>query len=67
MNQGGDPLGSFIPGEMHVRASGFFEVQSFSVIPFITASRAGQGVGTSADAIFVLEKIYLLLVGMAFL
>ena len=57
-------LGDFLPGEMHIRAAIFFIVQSFSIIIFMTAHCARQGMGAPSDAILMPEKINLFLICM---
>ena len=67
LDQASNPLGNFLPGEMHIRAAIFFVVQTFSVVAFIAFHCTGQGMGMTANAILVLEKIHLFLICMGFL
>ena len=47
LDQIGNPFGSFLPCEMHIRAAILFVVQTFSIVIFPAAPSAGQGVGVS--------------------
>ena len=67
LNQIGNPFGNCFPGKIHIRAAILFEVQTLSVVIFIAAHSAGQGMRVAAYAILALEKIHFFLVRMRIL
>ena len=48
--------GKFLPCESHIRAAVLFVPQTFSVVPFIAASCAGQSMRAPTNAILITKK-----------